>query len=299
MSSTAPGNGQTNPSGAVFVEGAFCPRCGYDLRASFGETCPECGGTLDENALRQTQILWLRRREVGRLRALWRTAFFVTFHGQRMSYEMARPVDFSEARRFHRTVAILLWLTPVAFASLFVLAVLFSESWEENAEPFGTLTTLAVLLTAPPALLLFFFTATAVHTYWFHPRHLSTEQQNRTLALSYFACAPLLFLPPAILLGAAGVLLMNLFNHTHTLSGTTWFYVGAGMLIAAAILGLSSIVAFWRVCTSLAGTLAQRGTGGKLLLALSLPWLWALLFALFALGMPLAAGYTALMIQTW
>ena len=35
----------------------FCPSCGYDLRATTGATCPECGGEIDGNLRRAQQAV--------------------------------------------------------------------------------------------------------------------------------------------------------------------------------------------------------------------------------------------------
>src|SRR5205823_2812668 len=40
-------------------------------------------------------------------------------------------------------------------------------------------------------LLLFFILLTGVGSYFFHPRRLAVLRQNRAVALSYYACAPL------------------------------------------------------------------------------------------------------------
>ncbi len=53
---------------------------------------------------------------------------------------------------------------------------------------------------------LVFVILTGFHTYFFHPRALSVVQQNRAVALAYYACAPLAFLWPTVVV----VLLLSL-----------------------------------------------------------------------------------------
>jgi fumarate reductase subunit C len=282
---------------ALDLNAVFCTHCAYDLRASTGDTCPECGKPIDQAALRESQIPWLHRRQIGRLRALWATAFFVTFRTKRMAYEIVREVDLKEALRFRRTVVGVLWLAILA-----VVAVIFVNSTGDLSDTkfvrfLGWPVALTIAIAAPLGLLAFLHTATGIHTYWFHPKQLQLETQNRAIALSYFACAPLVYLTLAIILGTFGGQAMNLAEEIH---GPDWLSImGAAALIAAGCVGLTAIIAPWRVATVMAASVARRGAPGKLTLALGLPVLWTLLLVLLAIGLPLSLGYIMLMLRTW
>jgi hypothetical protein len=54
------------------------------------------------------------------------------------------------------------------------------------------------------AVVLFFAAITGVASYLFHPRRLAVERQNRAIALSYYACAPLSLMVVACLILALG-----------------------------------------------------------------------------------------------
>jgi hypothetical protein len=49
----------------------------------------------------------------------------------------------------------------------------------------------------PVCIWLFVFAAAGAPSYWFHPRRLPVIKQNRAVALSHYACAPLILLFPA------------------------------------------------------------------------------------------------------
>ena len=178
--------------------GLFCPHCGYDLRTLTINQCPECGGAVDEKSLREISIPWQGRADIGRWRALWRTAWRVTFKTKAFCQSVALPVSYADARRFQYTVV-------GAFFISFVITVIIlaANAWgldllADQAQWLGFsglgASLLAVLYFACLGLCLLL--GTGIHTYWFHPSKLTIEQQNRAIALSYYACAPLLALIP-------------------------------------------------------------------------------------------------------
>src|SRR5690606_24423451 len=78
-----------------------CPACGYDLRATEAERCPECGATIDElTRSGEATIPWQQRRRVGRLRGFLATLNWALFHPSRRAQQAGRRVDYASARRF-------------------------------------------------------------------------------------------------------------------------------------------------------------------------------------------------------
>ena len=63
----------SSPSLAVAALDVFCGQCGYNLRASTAERCPECGVAIDRATLSGSTLPWRYRRYHGRWRAYWRT----------------------------------------------------------------------------------------------------------------------------------------------------------------------------------------------------------------------------------
>ena len=75
----------------------FCPACGYDLRGSDGNRCPECGLAIDRESLRVRGFPWAHRREVGRVRAYVRMVWQVLVGSRTLAYE--RPGRRTRATR--------------------------------------------------------------------------------------------------------------------------------------------------------------------------------------------------------
>ena len=72
----------------------FCTGCGYNLRGITGDRCPECGHDLTALRSPVSQIPWVRRREIGRFRDYWLTAWMDCARNRRFFEEHARPVKF-------------------------------------------------------------------------------------------------------------------------------------------------------------------------------------------------------------
>ncbi|MFW6039052.1 MAG: hypothetical protein ACOC9P_01080 [bacterium] len=268
----------------------YCPACGYDLRALAGESCPECGATVDRSLLGRFPIPWMRRGDEGRFRTFWRTVWQVSFRTRQLVEAAARPVDYREARRFQLTVV--LWL--VLSLALLVGAILLIAGWNRGLR-FGLGWTVAGGLLVLGMLGGFLLTATGVHTYWLHSRRLPMEQQNRAVALGYYAAAPLAFVPPLALLMVAGWL-MALLGEEVDFAGL--FY--AGTLIA--VIGVGALAAvpvtIWRVALLIARKAAQREGPGLWTLALGLPVCWLGLAALWLIAVPGLLAWSALMIYS-
>jgi hypothetical protein len=78
----------------------LCPGCGYDLRGATIERCSECGLEIDRRAIRTSDLPWAHRRRVGRVRAFWKTVWYVTADNRLIRQELARPQEPRDARRF-------------------------------------------------------------------------------------------------------------------------------------------------------------------------------------------------------
>ncbi len=272
----------------------YCPYCSYDLRALTGEACPECGGAVDEVSLRAVQVPWQSRREIGKVRALVRTALRVTFRTKRFCYAVSRPVSYADARGFQRRMVLLLWLgllLPVVTMAIVNDRFLTDDLGLIRWFP------VSCLLAGLFGLILFLFLATGVHTYWLHPKHLSVERQNRAVALGYYACGPLLLTVLSILPITAGIVYGNYWVGSRAsslqaivLSGL----VGVGILMV--VVGVTS---FWRVCFVMACKAAERGPVGRWSLPIVQPLVIALLAALLPLGLPVLMAYLNIIARTY
>lgn len=177
------------------AEGLICPACGYSLRGIASDRCPECGLAIDRSALAVSRIPWVHRRRIGPVRAYWRTVWFSTFQRKKLAGEVSRSVSYSDAQRF-RWVTVTIMMLPAVIAWPFFPAPAVKELTAALALPDPMSRWMIPLLLLGCTLPLLAITGTP--SYFFHPRMLSVPQQNRAIALSYYACAPLA--PAAILL---------------------------------------------------------------------------------------------------
>jgi hypothetical protein len=266
----------------------YCPSCGYDLRGSPGDSCPECGAAIDRETLERAQIPWSRRRTEGRLKALRQTIWQATFHTKRFAEAAAGPVDYREARRFQITVILgMVSSVGLILGACFVVAYLlegwqYAMQWSAIAYGVGL-----VLLTG---LLL---TATVVHTYWLHPRKLPIEQQNRAVAMGYYAAAPVGLAPFTALLWVPGWIIAEASGPLHLQS---YWYLGMILLLIG--LGLLAIIplAQWRIALVIARRVAQRQGLGFWSLALGLPLLWLGLALFWLVLVPATIAWVTLML---
>ena len=303
-------------------EDVLCPQCGYDLRgtedAGGARRCPECGLQVGGQGGRVTRIPWVYRRAIGRFAAYRRTARLATVSPARLAAEADGPVAYRDALRF-RMLTCLLAAAPVA-ALILALMAWYGSAGFINVVPEEMLLalmqggdrrawTLAVLVpweagaTFPPQLPLVLPAAlfaaavlvTGVASYAFHPRRLPVVRQNRAVALSHYACAPLAFLwvPVGAFMAMAVLQQMALAD-----PGTGFprlisllAVVGCVGVAAVGFLFLRSTLVLYRRTTgaSIAATVIQ---------AVGFPVAWVVCSALAIVGMPWLVGLARLMVRS-
>ena len=271
----------------------LCPHCGYDLRMLAGHTCPQCGGSVGEPAMGCFMLPWPRRREIGRLRALGQTFWVITRRPRSVCQAVAQPLDLQDALRFRLTVVWLVWLSLLvsllaqAAFNMDAAASLFNVS-DGLVLPIARL---LVIVAAWPLL----YAISGVQTYWFHPRHLTIEQQNRAVVLSYYACAPLLWLVPGLPL-----LMLGLSYLSWRITGRTpaLDFTGIALAIGGIVLIAVAFGEFWGVSLLMARRAARRGSLGLSAMAVAMPGCWLVLTILCLLGPPLMGAMTWAMIET-
>ena len=111
-------------SGSPSATALLCPHCGYDLRASSSDICPECGQTIDRFTLAQSAFPWAHRRHIGRIRAFLKTIWQVTIDSRRLRDEAQKPHQLADARSFRIPIASILALT--------FLSVFAAVAWHEE-----------------------------------------------------------------------------------------------------------------------------------------------------------------------
>lgn len=251
----------------------YCPQCMYDLRGIVSESCPECGFDLKRVDLENSSIPWVYRTWLTGWWALLRTAWRVSFKTDRFCLEVARPVSLPDARALRRWVVALLVLALLVVSPTFAILVddLSGLVDRFDASSLILIVALYVLMFVP-----FLIGFTGLHTYWFHPWHLSVEQQNRAVALSYYACAPLVFGVLPIVLAPIGLVMID--EGDDIFSGDHWLVMaGAGVFFGGLLLGLFVFAAFMFSVLRMARQTAQRSGFGRLGMAGSLLVLWLVL----------------------
>jgi hypothetical protein len=272
-----------------------CPACDYSLRGIESARCPECGTPVDREALSVPQIPWTHRKVIGVTRAYWRTVRLVTLHPRRLAGDVARPVSYADARRFQQITVL------VAYVPLLVIAmgVILNNSPDNfgafpqhfSERPLGWTLELALLPLAGLCLWLFLFAATGAASYFFHPRSIPIERQNRALALSYYACAPLAVMP---LIGFS-VLYFYLNSRSITMGNGS---LALPVIVESftVLLALAMLFSLWRVPISL----LRRATGCSALrvvaLAIYLPIAWLLLAGIILAAIPAAYLFVSIVV---
>ncbi len=272
----------------------FCPQCGYNLRGIDSDRCPECGYSLDFLKLTEAQLPWLRRAEIGRVRAYWRTVLTAILHKKKFWEEISRPASYRDAQLF-RWITILVAYLPLIPITI---AVLLSNpdqvfSWALENEAFVFIGTVIVI---HMCILLFLAGATGLPSYFFHPKSIPVEHQNRAVALSYYCCAPLAWLP----LACAVPFCLYLLIRYETLEGNS--LIAAVVLMACVFLSIYFFCRLFVEWLLELNGLHKRATQSETvrygLFLVLLPFLWFVLGCLILVGLPLVFGYVALVITS-
>jgi len=263
----------------------FCQTCGYNLRGLTGHRCPECGGSLEGVRAGVSQIPWVHRNKLGWFRAYWRTIGFVMFRQARFCDEMARPVSFVDSQKF-RWVTIGIVYLPVFFAGLtFVLTNAQSPSTNVLFRSVWCNFWVASLWHASVVLLL--AAVTGVPSYFFHPRDIPIEQQNRAVALSYYACGPLVFLGIPILTCAAAILTARWSERTTMV-----------LIVLSVALPIAAIAPWWLDLIHLARRLVPQRPQRAVYLGVGVPILWFFIALAILVGIPFVLFYFFLIVAS-
>lgn len=269
-------NRSANPT--AYANDLYCPECGYSLRGLTSTRCPECGLDLGFIESAESLIPWERRRQIGRFRAYWRTAWLATFRPKRFCRAAYQPVSYADAQRFR-------WLTIAhAFAALLMVVVtlellgagLLGEAVEETGWWFVCFVGVCIVL----ALAAF----TGTPSYFFHPRWLPVERQNRAVALSYYGCGGLGYALPLALVIVGVLVAIG--------SDPTELFLSTGIALSIFV-GVAVLLMCWICWSRMARYLLMR-TGRRLAITWLMPMVLFAVCGLILLGLPAVAYYLAL-----
>ena len=282
----------------------YCPDCGYSLRGLTAGRCPECGLLLDFIDSASSTIAWVDRRRRGRVRGYVLTVFAVISRPKILCREVFRPVSLADAQRFRWvTVALMtlsLWswaaqevlrsrtfttIAPSPFAFLTTPQPAYRSVFEHWVGTFGVVGVCFAGFAAAAGLFLFPFLITGLPSYLFHPKPFSIELQNRAIAMSYYASAPLALAP----LGLGLLRLLRLSDFWR--SGTDEAFLDG--LLAAFIAFL-----YWRTLVVFARRVLPRNHA-SLRVALLTPLLWLVAASLTLIGLPALIFYAWILLDTF
>jgi len=176
----------------------FCPQCGYNLRGLTVDRCPECGKQFDLANLMVSRIPWPQRGEIGAFRAYWRTVWLVTSRTSRFCDELIHPAPYKDAQRFRWITILHAYLAVLAATiAIYVYPSLWYPRSDLLKQGYGEIWPVVVF---DGALLLVLAAITGVPSYFLQSRTVPVEQENRAIAMSYYASAPLAWIPLMFLL---------------------------------------------------------------------------------------------------
>jgi hypothetical protein len=102
-----------------------CLRCGYDLRALEERRCPECGLPFDPDGPPPPAVPWVRRHEIGALRAYFATVALVVLRPRKFAEQAWRWTEFhtEEGESFRRRTVLLAAISPAIALALATVIV--------------------------------------------------------------------------------------------------------------------------------------------------------------------------------
>lgn len=248
-----------------------CIRCGYNLRGAVSDRCPECGALLKDAPPSAVRLPWEHRRHLGLSRGYWRTVWIVLFRPKQLAEELHHPVSFPDARRFWGMTILFAWLPFVAgICVLYACTTAKDSPWKDVAWPFPWLYfPVSPVVSLLVGLLAFFAAATGAPSYFCHPRRMPITLQNRAIALSYYASAPLALLAPATALAIGGFLLRPF-----------WSGPGNGLMLAGVALGGVVLLLWYSRVVGLVCRLTGRGKIGRAMVGMAILLIWLILAGL-------------------
>lgn len=270
-------------------EDIYCPECDYNLRGLTSDRCPECGFPLESIRRTASLIPWVYRSRIGWYRAYWRTVWLVMFRTKRFCSEIARPVSSRHAQSFR-------WISVLhAFVPLAVLALLawFASPGHPGlfATDLGNHTFLAVLLLSA---FLCLAALTGVPSYFFHPKYLTIKQQDRAVAMSYYACGALAWTPLALVIDFLTAFAYGVSGHYPWLDFERTAFVVFGFMLC----GMPLLV-WWLDLIHVSRHSVRRNTSAVIRVAVAVPVLWVVVGGLTLVGIPFTVLYVALVVVSF
>ncbi len=281
-----------------------CATCGYILHGIDSARCPECG-TLIRRDLHSTRIPWELRSGRGIVRGFFQTIWQIfRLSGRLHAASDQAQVSYRSAQGF-RWIVIGLLALPVTLAWVglqyhtdFLGKAAKSLNFAMVANGPGGDTELGLVwargftLTAtfPAGSLLFLVLVTGLPSYCFHPRRLAMDEQNRAVALSYYASGTLLLWDIALLLAGltAWIQWENQWGQGR-MHSTQWLLFSAAWLTVGST-AVATVLINWLTVLRFHSTATGCSWRGWLAMLLIVPLIWIFSAAVCFGAMPWLVG---------
>lgn len=264
---------------------ARCPGCDYILTGLTENRCPECGRRFEPHEVIASRIPWEHRRRIGRVRAYLRTVWLATFDTRTLVSERDRPLQAGAARGFWFITSVLAWLPTLALWVGFLLAD--PSGWVSAAE-WGDW---VVLGSMPIGALLAVLALAGFPSYFFHPRYIPVAAQNRAIALSYYGCGVLAWMPLLSVVVALAAWTAHAVDPFQGMSAGIAVGVGAGITL------LLTVAGYWLALIRLARAVSGR-VGRAVGVALLVPLLWLLVGGFIAVFIPASLAWLVIVFHS-
>ncbi len=275
------------PQSTAIPDDLFCPQCGYNLRGLTSDRCPECGHSIEGVRPLTSGIPWVHRKQLGSFRAYWKTVWLVMFNQKRLCDEIAHPVSYADSQSF-RWITILHAYLPVLLVTvaygMFLPAILLVHWFLD-----GRLQDVCPRAGLHLCFVLFLAASTGVPSYFFQPRGVLVSLQNRAIALSYYASAPLALTFVPVLA------LMVITTHT-----TNWIIkFGLGLcLVTSMLVTMVLAAAWWLNLIRLSRRVVSKGLMWPVVVGVCVPVLWVILaWFIFSFALSFAVSSVLVIIQ--
>lgn len=240
----------------------FCPECDYNLRGLVSDRCPECGYEVSKLKSMESAIPWVHRKRIGWWRAYFATMWMVMFRNVEFCNEIVKPVSFSHSQSYRWATVFITWLPFTVLFECFL--------WLSVNPAIGSVAGWAVIgcsIFVPVFWFLFLVLATGLPSYFFHPKLLPVDVQNRSIALSYYTCGPLVLLIVPEILATVAILL--------DLSRPVTESLGSFLVVFFAVtLPFVCFVIWWFDLLHVAHRSLRRQLATTVKLAISIPIYW-------------------------